>query len=851
MIFMLMGILSISASSADTNTMNCTICFNPYNDIEDSRRPCIGTCGHTLCLSCKNAMPNVTCPFCKANEAFAVTTFNYTLLDLIPREPSASASSKQAAVQQGLGECPSCLHEKIMASCGIEEARDNPKKLRFCLECGEKDGHLDVQRNERGKITSYSIKYDPGNPQVIIDNFIAVKSSAVCATCICENSITNEFAKRHQGHRTYDLANLEREFMTEKIKNDFSDEAVSRFEFVVNATARLPHMLASGYKRIAEELGNCGQDKLEKQETVAKHANERIDAISQEIGKLKTSIGDLVESLQDDFEIPVDAQTLEGPALLNSHDIIDATIREAMASYQRLFPDSTGVPPKVTEILENIRIRDNNQDIEMEVEVDPRLAFTAEGSSCNPNIVDTFIQDVQDTTKQVEGMEVNVEMPSTSAELLTKSQREYNTVPSMIDPSPVLPSKPVTSTAFSKKVPVIGATGVVFDMQSFMPPPAALATSSTVSSTAHKSTFTTPNGEEVPIENVYDRVFDMSALLPPPAAPTATNPLSSEAHPAAEAQPELPHLAFENTILVADQDQTKATMNIIIGEVNARDGSYKEIGQLPDSRNSFATARTDTLLFIVGGALENTSAIASVLAYNRNGGDSLQNFVIADSQMLVARKNASAAVYNNKLYVVGGRANGGDYLKSVEVLDFNGGNVFAEAPALNHERADATLAVVGDKMYAIGGSNGLNCEAWIEVFDGNAWTDLCVMNAVNAGSAATVFGNKIYIAGGGYTGASATNSVIIFDPTTRTWAPGKQMIHGRRKPILATIAKDGRDDHILAIRGYGIYLNLCTVNEKFDPSAQTPGWEEIRAPAVAKDVTRAAHAESGIAMEMH
>ncbi|CAI5455148.1 unnamed protein product [Caenorhabditis angaria] len=55
----------------------CATCLEDYDD--SSHRPCIGFCGHSLCLKCQIRI--VSCPLCKRKNAFFGTVINYQLLD--------------------------------------------------------------------------------------------------------------------------------------------------------------------------------------------------------------------------------------------------------------------------------------------------------------------------------------------------------------------------------------------------------------------------------------------------------------------------------------------------------------------------------------------------------------------------------------------------------------------------------------------------------------------------------------------------------------------------------------------------------------------------------------------------
>ncbi|PAV66845.1 hypothetical protein WR25_00354 [Diploscapter pachys] len=117
---------------------------------------------------------NSTCPFCKADEAFAVTTFNYTILDLIPSQLKSST--------QGAGECSTCHSPN--------------QKLRVCEQCGTAKLYLETL----GK--HVRIKIVENDPFTSKENLARAKLDAQCASCILDD-------ETHVGHKTIELTILE------------------------------------------------------------------------------------------------------------------------------------------------------------------------------------------------------------------------------------------------------------------------------------------------------------------------------------------------------------------------------------------------------------------------------------------------------------------------------------------------------------------------------------------------------------------------------------------------------------------------------------------------------------------
>lgn len=123
-----------------------------------------------------------------------------------------------------------------------------------------------------------------------------------------------------------------------------------------------------------------------------------------------------------------------------------------------------------------------------------------------------------------------------------------------------------------------------------------------------------------------------------------------------------------------------------------------------------------------------------------------------------ARDHFHAAVVGNRLYAIGGRQGGvPDYLNAVipqvDVFDLTAGTWSTLAPASNlpTPRAGVGVAVIGQEIVVIGGEG--NGKAWntVEALDTTTgkWRTLPPMPTARHGIQAAVCNNGIYIAGGG------------------------------------------------------------------------------------------------------
>lgn len=163
------------------NPTECTICNNKYDT--DTRKPCIGTCSHSICENCKDQMVSTKCPQCNQEESFAVTTINLQALELIKNFKSMQT---KPSIQWN---DPRYLDEGTCSECTLES-----RKLRLCIPCAVKAGVL--RHNE--DIREFVLNVENIDIETALKR---AKEIAICADCEL-NGV------QHEGHKCMALANL-------------------------------------------------------------------------------------------------------------------------------------------------------------------------------------------------------------------------------------------------------------------------------------------------------------------------------------------------------------------------------------------------------------------------------------------------------------------------------------------------------------------------------------------------------------------------------------------------------------------------------------------------------------------
>ncbi|NXU58138.1 KLHL6 protein, partial [Turnix velox] len=121
----------------------------------------------------------------------------------------------------------------------------------------------------------------------------------------------------------------------------------------------------------------------------------------------------------------------------------------------------------------------------------------------------------------------------------------------------------------------------------------------------------------------------------------------------------------------------------------------------------------------------------------------------------------------NEVYISGGKETKHDVWKYNASI-----NKWIQIEYLNTGRWRHKMAVLGGKVYTIGGFDGIQRISSMEMYDPflNTWSEAApLMTSVSSFAAAT-YKNNLYVIGGGPNGKLATNKTQCYDPATNTWS---------------------------------------------------------------------------------
>ncbi|KAG5676178.1 hypothetical protein PVAND_006027 [Polypedilum vanderplanki] len=171
------------------------------------------------------------------------------------------------------------------------------------------------------------------------------------------------------------------------------------------------------------------------------------------------------------------------------------------------------------------------------------------------------------------------------------------------------------------------------------------------------------------------------------------------------------------------------------------------------------------------------------------------------------------------LLVIGGQAP--KAIRSVECYDLREEKWY-QAAELPSRRCRAGVAVLGDKVYAVGGFNGSLRVRTVDVYDPmtDSWTACCSMEARRSTLGVAVLNNFIY-AVGGFDGSTGLSSAEMFDPTTQEWRMITPM--STRRSSVGVCVLNGL---LYAVGGYDGSTRQCLASvEAYNPV--TNSWASV------------------------
>jgi N-acetylneuraminic acid mutarotase len=197
--------------------------------------------------------------------------------------------------------------------------------------------------------------------------------------------------------------------------------------------------------------------------------------------------------------------------------------------------------------------------------------------------------------------------------------------------------------------------------------------------------------------------------------------------------------------------------------------SWQSKPSLSESRFGGADAFQGGIVYIAGGSTAGPVPTASILSYDTSTGMGSANV----GTLVTARMRASAAIVNNKMYVIGGSNNSTTVYDTIEEFDLvtHVSTIKATMPVPLHY---AAVVESQGKIYIIGGlgSNGLPLNnTWLYDPATNLFTPKSAVPVPVASRTAVAADGKIYLLGGitNYNAMAWTSVVQVYDPQNDSW----------------------------------------------------------------------------------
>ncbi|XP_065224534.1 kelch-like protein 18 [Planococcus citri] len=163
------------------------------------------------------------------------------------------------------------------------------------------------------------------------------------------------------------------------------------------------------------------------------------------------------------------------------------------------------------------------------------------------------------------------------------------------------------------------------------------------------------------------------------------------------------------------------------------------------------------------------------------------------------------------IFAVGGLTKSGDSLSTVEVYDPTTGK-WEMAEAMSMLRSRVGVAVMHNKLFAVGGYNGSERLSTSEVFDPvkRVWSRVSPMHFNRSAVGAAALNGRLYVCGG-YDGITSLNTVECYIPERDEWNVITCMQKHRSAGGVAAF-----NDHVYALGGHD-GLSIFDSVERYDP----------------------------------
>ena len=230
---------------------------------------------------------------------------------------------------------------------------------------------------------------------------------------------------------------------------------------------------------------------------------------------------------------------------------------------------------------------------------------------------------------------------------------------------------------------------------------------------------------------------------------------------------------------------------------NATTHTWSSIASLPTGTTQAGQTADGRYIYFAGGHVATSSSSQTFSTKHVYAYDTVNNTYASLSDLPAARGPGGLALVGRKLYFMGGSDSARNDVATVDALDLDnagaGWQTKASMPAAENRFG---VAVLDGKIYAVGGQTNYDNNAvhrnTLYRYDpaANTWATLHTLPRNISHNNASVFvaGGKIFTAGGEGDGLAKLSTVIAYDPAANAWSNFTGVPAARLSPVAAVDA---------------------------------------------------------------
>ncbi|XP_060624148.2 kelch-like protein 6 [Anolis sagrei] len=178
------------------------------------------------------------------------------------------------------------------------------------------------------------------------------------------------------------------------------------------------------------------------------------------------------------------------------------------------------------------------------------------------------------------------------------------------------------------------------------------------------------------------------------------------------------------------------------------------------------------VFMIIGGCTKDERFVSEVTCLDPLRRSRLEVAKLPNTEQEIESENKkwvefACVTLKNEVYISGGKET------QHEVWKYNSSiNKWIQIEYLNVGRWRHKMAVLGGKVYVLGGFDGIQRISSVETYDSfhNCWSEAAPLMINVSSFGAASYKRKLYVIGGGPNGKLATNKTQCYDPTTNKWS---------------------------------------------------------------------------------